>query len=81
MNELQPSSGFDRSVDVLGQAIENLGIGGLGRSNFRSYRQVALTWLRLGIHQTLSGESCLPVERWQTLSAKLLRLQPQTVGT
>ena len=81
MNELQPWSGFDRSVDVLVQAIENQGIYRLGRSNFGSYWQVALTWLRLGIRQTLSGESCLPVETWRTLSAGLLRLQPQTLST
>ena len=59
-------------MDALAQAFQDRGIRGLGRSNLRNYRQIALTWPRLGIRQTPSGESRPPVEIWQTLSAESL---------
>ena len=49
-------------IHSLAQAFEERGIAGLGRSNLRNYRQIALTWPRLGIRQTASGESRLPLD-------------------
>lgn len=53
-----------RSVDEI-LTVRNWLIGiwiiafGLGRSNLENYRQIALTWPRLGIRQTVSGEFAL----------------------
>jgi len=47
-------------MDALAQAFKDRGVRGLGRSNLRNYRQIAVTWPRLGIRQTPSGKSLLP---------------------
>jgi len=70
-------------IDALAAAFKERGVGGLGRSNLKNYRQVALTWPTLGvcqtsgesqllsdIRQTLSGESGALVQTWQTLSVE-----------
>ena len=67
-------------MDALAQAFQDRGIRGLGRSNLRNYRQIALTWPRLGIRQTPSGESRPPVEIWQTMSAESLPAAPSAVS-
>ena len=46
-------------IDALAAAFKTRGVGGLGRTNLKSYRQIALTWPTLGIRQT-SGEFRLP---------------------
>jgi hypothetical protein len=51
------------------------GVGGLGRSNLKNYRQIALTWPALGIRQT-SGESRYLADIRQTLSAESLPALP-----
>lgn len=58
-------------IEALATAFKARGVRGLGRSNLKNYRQIALTWPRLGIRQTVSGESALPSENWQqTLSGE-----------
>lgn len=70
-------------IDALAVAFKARGVSGLGRSNLRNYRQIALTWPTLGIRQTsgesrllsdirqtLSGESDASGHTWQTLSAE-----------
>ena len=57
-------------IEALAAAFKARGVGGLGRSNLKNYRQIALTWPTLGIRQTLSGESGAPGQIWQTLSAE-----------
>jgi hypothetical protein len=47
----------DGLIDALATAFKARGVPGLGRSNLKNYRQIALTWPALGIRQTLSGES------------------------
>ncbi len=59
-------------IEALAKAFTARGVRGLGQSNLRNYRQVAMTRPRLGIRQTVSGESLLPAEIWQTLSAESL---------
>lgn len=72
-------------IDALAAAFTARGVGGLGRSNLKNYRQIALTWPTLGIRQTsgesqfpsdirqtLSGESGAPGQIWQTLSAEFV---------
>lgn len=54
-------------IDALAAAFRTRGVGGLGRSNLKNYRQIALTWPALGIRQTPSGESGAPGMSWQTL--------------
>lgn len=56
-------------IDALAAAFKARGVGGLGRSNLKNYRQIALTWPTLGIRQT-SGESRLPSDIRQTLSGE-----------
>jgi predicted nuclease of restriction endonuclease-like (RecB) superfamily len=56
-------------IDALAVAFKARGVDGLGRSNLKNYRQVALTWPALGIRQTASGESGASAPIWQTLSA------------
>jgi predicted nuclease of restriction endonuclease-like (RecB) superfamily len=51
-------------IDSLAKAFKSRGVRGLGASNLKNYRQIALTWPRLGIRQT-SGE----FEAWQALSS------------
>lgn len=46
-------------IDALATAFKARGVRGLGRSNLKNYRQIALTWPRLGIRQTVSGEFAL----------------------
>lgn len=53
----------ERLIDALAAAFKVRGVGGLGRSNLKNYRQIALTWPALGIRQTLSGESGAPGHR------------------
>jgi len=57
-------------IDALAAAFKARGVGGLGRSNLKNYRQIALTWPTLGMRQT-SGESRLPSDIRQTLSGEL----------
>jgi hypothetical protein len=45
-------------IDALAAAFKARGVGGLGRSNLKNYRQIAFAWPTLGIRQT-SGESRL----------------------
>lgn len=61
-------------IDALAEAFRARGVRGLGRTNLRNYRQVALTWPRLVIRQTVSGESvsALASEIWQTPSGEFL---------
>lgn len=56
-------------IDALAASFKARGVGGLGRSNLKNYRQIALTWPTLGISQT-SGESRLPADIRQTLSGE-----------
>lgn len=46
-----------RLIDSLAAAFRAQGVDGLGASNLRNFRQIALAWPRLGIRQTVSGES------------------------
>jgi predicted nuclease of restriction endonuclease-like (RecB) superfamily len=62
-------------IDALAAAFKARGLVGLGRSNLRNYRQIALTWPALGIHQTASGEWLLPQEIHQTLSGESVPAQ------
>ena len=55
-------------IDALAASCKARGGGGLGRSNLKNYRQIALTWPMLGTRQT-SGESGSS-QAWQTLSAE-----------
>ena len=57
-------------IDALAAAFKARGVDGIGRSNLKNYRQIALTWPTLGIRQTLSGESGAPVPIWQTVPAE-----------
>ncbi len=59
-------------IEALAKAFKARGVRGLGQRNLRNYRQIAMTWPRLGIRQTVSAESLLPAEIWQTLSAESL---------
>src|SRR6266568_6907835 len=54
-------------IDALAAAFKARGINGLGRTNLRNYRQIAVTWPTLVIRQT-SGESRLPSAISQTPS-------------
>ena len=76
-------------IDALAAAFKARGVGGLGRSNLKNYRQIALAWPTLGIRQTsgesrllsdirqtLSGESGAPVQTWQTPSAESMPALP-----
>lgn len=56
-------------IQALADAFRARGVYGLGRSNLRNYRQLALTWPGL-IRQTPSGESGLPAHIRQTLSVE-----------
>jgi hypothetical protein len=68
--KLPPMRYGEGIIDALAAAFKARGIGGLGRSNLKNYRQIALTWPTLGIRQTLAGESGAPGQTWQTLSAE-----------
>ncbi len=57
-------------IEALAAAFKARGVGGLGRSNLKNYRQIALTWPKLGIRQTASGESQVPSDIRQTLSGE-----------
>ena len=56
-------------IDALAASFKARGVGGLGRSNLKNFRQIALTWPTLGIRQTY-GESRLPADIRQTLSGE-----------
>jgi predicted nuclease of restriction endonuclease-like (RecB) superfamily len=56
-------------IEALAAAFKARGVDGLGRSNLKNYRQIALTWPTLGIRQT-SGESQLLSDIRQTLSGE-----------
>jgi hypothetical protein len=60
----------EKLIDALAAAFKARGVDGLGRSNLKNYRQIALTWPTLGIRQTLSGESGALGQIWQTASAE-----------
>jgi predicted nuclease of restriction endonuclease-like (RecB) superfamily len=62
-------------IDALAAAFKARGLAGLGRSNLRNYRQIALTWPALGTHQTASGEWFLPEQIHQTLSGESVPAQ------
>lgn len=67
-------------VDALAAAFKGRGVSGLSGRNLRNYRQIPQTWPRLGIRQTQSGESRLPIEIWQTLFAELLPVGSSPTG-
>ncbi len=50
-------------IEALAKAFKARGVRGLGQRNLRNYRQIAMTWPRLGIRQTMSAESLLPAQR------------------
>ena len=56
-------------IDALAASFKGRGVGGLGRSNLKNFRQIVLTWPTLGIRQT-SAESRLPANIRQTLSGE-----------
>ena len=56
-------------IDALAASFKGRGVGGLGRSNLKNFRQIALTWPTLGIRQT-SAESRMPADIRQTLSGE-----------
>jgi hypothetical protein len=68
----------DDLLNALAAAFKRRGVAGLGASNLKNFRQLALTWPRLGIRQTASGESApaLPAMIRQTVSAGLLPSLP-----
>jgi len=57
-------------IDALAAAFKGRGVQGLSGRNLRNCRQIVLTWPRLGIRQTPSGESRQSVDTWQTMSAE-----------
>ncbi len=65
----------ERLIDALAAAFKARDVSGLGRSNLKNYRQIALTWPTLGIRQT-SGESVALAQPWQTLSAESVPALP-----
>ncbi|MBL8896326.1 MAG: DUF1016 family protein [Planctomycetes bacterium] len=70
----------DRLMDALAREFRDRGIAGLGRSNLRSYRQIARTWPSLGIRQTASGESSGPLELWQSMIGQLPPIVPSAAA-
>lgn len=66
-------------IQALAKAFKAKGVRGFGRSNLKNYRQIALTWPRLGVHKTIPGES-LPPEIGSALSEEsvpaLMRATP-----
>jgi predicted nuclease of restriction endonuclease-like (RecB) superfamily len=52
----------ERLLETLAEAVRAQGVTGLSLSNLKNCRQVAVTWPRLVIRQTLSGESFAPLE-------------------
>jgi predicted nuclease of restriction endonuclease-like (RecB) superfamily len=68
----------DDLLNALATAFKRRGVAGLGASNLKNFRQLALTWPRLGIRQTPSGESApaLPAMIRQMVSAGLLPSLP-----
>ncbi len=63
-------------LDALAAECKRRGVTGLGASNLKNCRQLALTWPRLGIRQTVSGET-LPARSElirQTPSADLVQV-------
>ena len=63
--------------------VELFGVVGLGTSDLKNCRQLALTWPRLGIRQTASGETFagLPERIRQSVSGELsLKLSPRSRG-
>ncbi len=67
-----------RLIESLAAAFKARGIEGLGVSNLKNGRQLALAWPRLGIRQTPSGE--LADEIRQTLSAESVLMVASPVG-
>lgn len=59
-------------IGALAKEFKARGVRGLGRSNLKSYRRIALNWPRLGIGQTVSDRSSLPSEVWEALSSQSL---------
>jgi len=68
----------ERLLESLSGELKQRGVTGLGVSNLKNYRQIALTWPRLGIVQTVSAQLAplLPAPIRQTVSAELARLLP-----
>lgn len=56
-------------IEALATAFKARRVRGLGRSNLRNYRQIALTWPRLGIRQTVSGEFALEALSGESMPA------------
>jgi predicted nuclease of restriction endonuclease-like (RecB) superfamily len=67
-------------IDALAEAFKTRGVQGLSGRNLRNYRQIALTWPRLAIRQTPSGESVASGQIWQTLSAESVPALPASGG-
>ncbi|MBK7145472.1 MAG: DUF1016 family protein [Xanthomonadales bacterium] len=65
-------------LDALAAEFKRRGVTGLGASNLKNCRQLALTWPRLGIRQTASGEILPPLPELirQTPSADLVPALP-----
>ncbi len=65
-------------LDALAAEFRRRGVLGLGASNLKNCRQLALTWPRLGIRQTVSGETApvLPGLVRATSSVELVPLLP-----
>jgi predicted nuclease of restriction endonuclease-like (RecB) superfamily len=61
-------------LEALALEFKRRGVVGLGASNLKNFRQLALTWPRLGIRQTASGETVagLPERIRQTVSGELI---------
>ena len=56
-------------IDALAAAFKARGVDGLGRSNLKNYRQIALTWPRWGFaRRCLANRSTVPI--WQTVPAE-----------
>jgi predicted nuclease of restriction endonuclease-like (RecB) superfamily len=70
----------DGVIDALAAAFKGRGVPGLSGRNLRNYRRIAQTWPRLGVCQTPSDESRLPLGIWQTLSAESLPAGPTPVA-
>ncbi len=68
----------ERLLNALAAEFKRRGVTGLGASNLKNCRQLALTWPRLGIRQTPSGETlpALPDLIRQTPSGELVPSLP-----
>ncbi len=58
-------------IDAMAAELKNRGVTGLGATNLKNYRQIALTWPQLGIRQTPSGDMLLPPEERELLTRRM----------